>query len=64
MDAQFNTNVYHFTGEVMTLLLEKFDGKVVGSDDMNMEQGHNFNTGDKVVPVENRTKETKRRRHK
>ena len=36
MDAQFNTNVYHFTEEVMTLLLEKFDGKVVGSEEMDM----------------------------
>tara|TARA_B110000495_G_C23021101_1_gene605811 strand:+ start:89 stop:1114 length:1026 start_codon:yes stop_codon:yes gene_type:complete len=37
MDAQFYTNVYHFTGELVTLLLEKFDGKVVGSDDMTHE---------------------------
>jgi len=53
MDAQFNTNVYHFTSEVMTLLLEKFEGKVVGSDDMNMSaimQGlfGDFKPGDKV----------------
>ena len=58
MDAQFNTNVYHFTGELMTLLLEKFDGKVVGSEDMNMllimqELFGEFKPGDKVVnPVE------------
>lgn len=37
MDAQFNTNVYHFIPVVITLLLDKFDGKVVGSDDMNMD---------------------------
>jgi hypothetical protein len=37
MDAQFNTNVYNFTRELMNMLLEKFNGKVVGSDDMNME---------------------------
>ena len=57
MDAQFNTNVYHFTGEMMTLLLEKFDGKVVGSEEMNMtiimkELFGDFKPGDKVVPVE------------
>jgi len=58
MDAQFNTNVYHFTSEVMNLLLEKFDGKVVGSDDMNMSVIMNvlfgdFKPGDKVVvPVQ------------
>tara|TARA_Y100001936_G_C15984507_1_gene618724 strand:+ start:562 stop:1035 length:474 start_codon:yes stop_codon:yes gene_type:complete len=55
MDAQFNTNVYHFTSEVMTLLLEKFDGKVVGSEEMNMglimkEFFGDFKPGDKVVP--------------
>jgi hypothetical protein len=55
MDAQFNTNVYHFTAEVMTLLLEKFDGKVVGSDEMDMslimkEFFGDFKPGDKVVP--------------
>jgi hypothetical protein len=55
MDAQFNTNVYHFTAEMMTLLLEKFDGKVVGSDDMNMALTMeaffgDFKPGDKVVP--------------
>ena len=55
MDAQFNTNVYHFTGEMMTNILEKFDGKVVGSDDMNMTliMGAlfgDFKPGDKVVP--------------
>ena len=56
MDAQFNTNVYHFTGEMMTLLLEKFDGKVVGSEDMNMllimeTLFGDFKPGDKVVPA-------------
>ena len=55
MDAQFNTNVYHFTSEVMTLLLEKFDGKVVGSEEMDMglimkEFFGDFKPGDKVVP--------------
>ena len=55
MDAQFNTNVYHFTSEVMTLLLEKFDGKVVGSEEMDMglimkEFFGGFKPGDKVVP--------------
>ena len=53
MDSQFNTNVYHFTSEVMTLLLEKFEGKVVGSEDMNMgvimkELFGDFKPGDKV----------------
>ena len=57
MDAQFNSNVYHFTGEMMTLLLEKFDGKVVGSEEMNMsvimqELFGDFKPGDKVVPQE------------
>jgi hypothetical protein len=71
MDAQFNTNVYHFTGEVMTLLLEKFDGKVVGSDDMNMdvimkEFFGDFKPGDKVVHLEKveEPKETKKKKKK
>ncbi len=42
---------------MMTLLLEKFDGKVVGSEEMNMavimkELFGDFKPGDKVVPVE------------
>ena len=37
MDIQFNTNVYHFTDDVIKLLLDKFKGKVVGSDDMTKE---------------------------
>tara|TARA_B100000214_G_scaffold340900_1_gene287683 strand:+ start:59 stop:526 length:468 start_codon:yes stop_codon:yes gene_type:complete len=57
MDAQFNTNVYHFTAEMMSLLLTKFDGKVVGSEDMDMavimkELFGDFKPGDKVVPVD------------
>ena len=57
MDAQFNTNVYHFTEEVMTLLLQKFEGKTVGGDDMNMglimkEFFGDFKPGDKVVQHE------------
>lgn len=57
MDAQFNTNVYHFTAEMMSLLLTKFDGKVVGSEDMDMavimkELFGDFKPGDKVMPVD------------
>ena len=55
MDPQFNTNVYHFTSEIMANLLEKFDGKVVGSNEMDMtsimkELFGDFKPGDKVVP--------------
>ena len=55
MDAQFNTNVYHFTEEIITLLLDKFDGKVVGSDEMVMglimkEFFGDFKPGDKIPP--------------
>ena len=57
MDAQFNTNVYHFTEEVMTLLLQKFEGKTVGGEDMNKELimkefFGDFKPGDKVVQHE------------
>lgn len=53
MDSQFNTNVYHFTGELMNMLLQKFDGKVVGSDEMDMTKimeslFGDFKPGDKV----------------
>ena len=55
MDAQFNTNVYHFTEEIITLLLDKFDGKVVGSEEMVMglimkEFFGDFKPGDKILP--------------
>ena len=61
MDVQFNSNVYHFTGAMVQILLEKFEGKVVGSEDMNMNtimEGFfgDFNPGDKVdPPVEDNT---------
>ena len=63
MDSQFNTNVYHFTSEVMTLLLEKFEGKVVGSADMNMgvimkELFGDFKPGDKVIVPAQETETT------
>ena len=37
MDLQFNTNVYHFTLGVVTIILEKFNGTVVGSEEVNMD---------------------------
>ena len=37
MDEQFNTNVYNFTSDMMTILLEKFGGKVLGSDGVKKE---------------------------
>jgi hypothetical protein len=71
MDAQFNTNVYHFTNEVIGLLLDKFDGKVVGSDEMNMdiimkEFFGDFKPGDKVLPVQEveQPKDTKKKKKK
>lgn len=71
MDTQFNTNVYHFTNEVIGLLLDKFDGKVVGSDEMNMdiimkEFFGDFKPGDKVLPVQEveQPKETKKKKKK
>ena len=71
MDSPFNTNVYHFTNEVIGLLLDKFDGKVVGSDEMNMdiimkEFFGDFKPGDKVLPVQEveQPKETKKKKKK
>jgi hypothetical protein len=37
MSKQFNQNVFDFQIEVFKLMLEKFEGKVVGSEDMNLE---------------------------
>ena len=37
MDKQFNTNVYHFTDEVLRLIFDKFDGNTLGSEDMMKE---------------------------
>lgn len=37
MSKQFNQNVFDFQMEVFKLMLEKFEGKVVGSEDMNLE---------------------------
>ncbi len=55
MDPQFNTNVFHFTSDMMTILLEKFDGKIVGSEEMDMSLimkvlFGDFKPGDKVPP--------------
>lgn len=36
--AQFNQGVYDFQMEVFKMMLEKFDGKVVGSEDFNMDK--------------------------
>ncbi len=57
MDTQFNTNVYHFTDEVLSLLFDKYDGKVVGSEDMTKENVMkelfgDFKPGDKVAVQE------------
>ena len=36
--AKFNQGVYDFQMEVFKMMLETFDGKVVGSDDFNMDK--------------------------
>ena len=57
MDNQFNTNVYHFTDEVLGLIFDKFDGKTLGSEDMTKgvvmkELFGEFKPGDKVAVQE------------
>jgi len=57
MDSQFNTNVYHFTDEVLGLIFDKFDGKTLGSEDMTKEVVMKelfgeFKPGDKVAVQE------------
>lgn len=74
MDTQFNTNVYHFTDEVLSLLFDKYDGKVVGSEDMTKENVMkelfgDFKPGDKVAVQEQvaeleEPKETKKTKKK
>ena len=54
MDEQFNTGVYNYTSIMVGILLEKFGGKVVGSEDMNNEVimdefFGDFKPGDKEV---------------
>jgi hypothetical protein len=69
MESQFNTNVYHFTGELLNLIFEKFDEKVVGSDDMTIqlvmkELFGDFKPGDKVVSNQEVPVETKKKKKK
>lgn len=70
MDSQFNTNVYHFTGELFSILLEKFDRKVVGSDEMDMSKMMealfgDFKPGDKVVvPIDDQLAEPPKKNKK
>ena len=37
-NSQFAQGVYDFQMEVFKMMLDKFDGKVVGSDDFNLEK--------------------------
>ena len=37
MHTQFNANVYKFTEELLKSLVANFDGKVVGSEDMDVQ---------------------------
>ena len=37
MNTQLSTAVHSFTREIFSQVMEKYDGKVVGSDDMNLE---------------------------
>lgn len=74
MDNQFNTNVYHFTDEVISLLFDRFDGKTLGSEGMNKEivmkeLFGDFKPGDKValqeqVPEPAEPSETKKGKKK
>lgn len=53
MDTQFALNVHNFTKTLFEAMLTEFDGKVVGSDEMNLEtlMKHHFpdyKPGDKV----------------
>ena len=52
---QFCQGVYEFQMEVFKMMLEKFDGKVVGSDDFNLERlkgtfFEGYNPGQNVKP--------------
>jgi len=38
MDAQFSENVYKFTEEIVKTMVEKFEGKVIGGEDANLEK--------------------------
>jgi len=54
--TQFSQNVYEFQMEVFELLLAKFEGKVVGSDECNLDSLKDeffagYNPGDKVLIV-------------
>ena len=51
--SSIETQAYHFTEEIVKLLLEKFDGKEVGSEEMTLEVvmaelSPDFKPGDKV----------------
>ena len=37
MNTQFSENVYSFTKKLFEAMLEEFDGKEVGSDEMNLD---------------------------
>ena len=55
------TQAYHFTEEVVKLLLDKFEGETVGSDEMNLELimatlSPDFKPGDKVKKKKKKSK--------
>ncbi len=68
-NAQFHTNVYHYTEEVMKQLLEEFKGKEVGSEEMDLSSVMNhffgdFKPGDKVKFVHDKVSDKKVKKKK
>jgi len=68
-NTQFAQNVYEFQMEVFALLLTKFDGKVVGSDEFNLDSlkeefFEGYTPGDTVKGVNGAKKEPKVKKEK
>lgn len=71
MNTQFSTNVYNFTEELVKSLVANFDGKVVGSEDMDVQTimksffdeyqpGDQVNEGGESKKVEKKVKKAKK----
>tara|TARA_Y100000817_G_C16856376_1_gene544175 strand:+ start:573 stop:1037 length:465 start_codon:yes stop_codon:yes gene_type:complete len=68
-NTQFNANVYHFTSEMMKELLEKFNGKEVGSEEMDHDviMAHffgDFSPGDVIETQEDKVVNAKKKKKK
>jgi len=69
MDTEFTSNVYHFTHQMMESLVKNFEGKEVGSDELNMDvlmefYFDDFKPGDDVVLEDEGTKKGKKKKKK